>query len=46
MKTTEPQLPATKFRGEAGKGKTIAAFDEDEVVFTQGDAADALYNLR
>jgi CRP/FNR family cyclic AMP-dependent transcriptional regulator len=46
MEITEPQLRARKFHSKAGKGKTIATFDEDEAVFTQGDAADALYNLR
>jgi len=46
MKTTEPQLRGRKFHGKAGKGKTITTFAEDAVVFTQGDAADALYNLR
>jgi CRP/FNR family transcriptional regulator, cyclic AMP receptor protein len=31
------------FLGKVGKGRTLAAYKKDQVVFSQGDAADSLY---
>jgi len=41
-----PQSHAGKFPAEVSKGTTIAAFDENDVVFAQGDAANALFNIQ
>jgi CRP/FNR family cyclic AMP-dependent transcriptional regulator len=40
------QSPPRKRRIEAGEGKTIAAYDEHSVVFAQGDAANAVFNIQ
>jgi CRP/FNR family transcriptional regulator, cyclic AMP receptor protein len=43
----EPSTPAPfdpkVFLGKVGKGRTLAAYKKDQVVFSQGDAADSLY---
>jgi CRP/FNR family transcriptional regulator, cyclic AMP receptor protein len=43
----EPSTPAPfdpkVFLGKVGKGRTLAAYKRDQVVFSQGDAADSLY---
>jgi CRP/FNR family cyclic AMP-dependent transcriptional regulator len=37
---------AAKFLAETGRGRTIASFKKDHVVFTQGDAANAVYYIQ
>jgi CRP/FNR family cyclic AMP-dependent transcriptional regulator len=46
MKASKHQPRPERFRGKVGKGRTISAFSENDVVFTQGDVADALFNVR
>jgi CRP-like cAMP-binding protein len=43
---TKAQFDAGKIPAEVSKGVTIAAFGENDVVFAQGDAANALFNIR
>jgi CRP/FNR family transcriptional regulator, cyclic AMP receptor protein len=35
-----------KFLARVGKGKTISEFQKDEIVFSQGDAADAVFYIQ
>lgn len=42
----KPPFHPKKFLAEAGKGRTIAALDENKVVFAQGDAANALFYVQ
>ncbi len=34
------------FLGKAGTGKTITSYHKDQIVFSQGDAADAAYYIQ
>jgi CRP/FNR family cyclic AMP-dependent transcriptional regulator len=43
---TKPGFDPKKFFAEVSEGKTIAAFDQDNVVFAQGDAANALFYIQ
>ena len=43
---TKAQLHAGKFPAEVSKDTTIASFDENDVVFAQGDASSALFNIQ
>jgi len=43
---TKARLYSGTFLAEAGPGRTIAVFDRNNVVFAQGDAADALFNIQ
>ena len=40
------RVHAGEFPTEVSEGTTIAAFDENDVVFAQGDAANALFNIQ
>ena len=44
-KTKAPFNPG-KFPAEVGKGTTIVDFDENDVIFAQGDPANALFNIQ
>jgi CRP/FNR family cyclic AMP-dependent transcriptional regulator len=35
-----------KFLAKVGEGKTIAKFQKDEIVFAQGDVADAVFYIQ
>jgi CRP/FNR family cyclic AMP-dependent transcriptional regulator len=43
---TKARIDAGKFSVEVGKGTTIADFSENDVVFAQGDTANALFHIR
>jgi CRP/FNR family transcriptional regulator, cyclic AMP receptor protein len=43
--TRKPHSPARTRPAGAGEGGRIAAFDEGSVIFSQGNAADALYKI-
>jgi CRP-like cAMP-binding protein len=40
------RVHAGEFPTEVSEGTTVAAFDENDVVFAQGDAANALFNIQ
>jgi CRP-like cAMP-binding protein len=47
MKTRKlPVFTSRKFLAEAGKGRTITAFNKGAVIFAQGDAANAVYYIQ
>jgi CRP-like cAMP-binding protein len=46
MKNDETRSGPRKYKGNAGKGRSISTFDEEAIVFKQGDEANALFNLR
>ena len=41
-----PPVRPTSFLAQPGKGRTITEFGKDEIVFSQGDAADAVYYVQ
>src|ERR1700677_2513577 len=45
-KKVKPAFDPKKFLAKVGEGKTIARFQKDDIVFTQGDAADAVFYLQ
>src|ERR1700683_636731 len=40
------RIHAGEFPTDVSEGTTVAAFDENDIVFAQGDAANALFNLQ
>jgi CRP-like cAMP-binding protein len=42
----KPQSSPKKSPVEIGEGRTLATFDEGSVIFVQGDAADAIFNIQ
>jgi CRP/FNR family transcriptional regulator, cyclic AMP receptor protein len=42
----KPPFQPKKFLNEVGTGRTIASFDQNAVIFAQGDSADALFYIR
>src|SRR5438132_9438298 len=42
----KPRFHLQKFLAEAGDGRTINAFDEDKVLFAQGDPANAIFYIQ
>jgi CRP-like cAMP-binding protein len=40
------QVPSKQRPAEAGEGRRIAAFDENSVIFAQGEPADAIFNIQ
>jgi CRP/FNR family transcriptional regulator, cyclic AMP receptor protein len=45
-KKVKPAFDPKKFLAKVGEGKTIARFQKDDIVFTQGDAADAVFYIQ
>jgi len=45
-KATEPAFSAQAFLAKVGSGRTLAKRGADEIVFSQGDAADAIFYVR
>src|SRR5580658_10111658 len=46
MRKTKAQLRRGKVPSKAGKSRTIVAFDKNDVVFAQGDAANELFSVQ
>jgi CRP/FNR family cyclic AMP-dependent transcriptional regulator len=40
------QFALKRFLAEAGKGKTLAAFAQNNVIFAQGDTANSIFNIQ
>jgi CRP/FNR family cyclic AMP-dependent transcriptional regulator len=43
---TRASFDPRKFLAKVGKGKTISEFEKDQVIFSQGDAADAVFYIQ
>lgn len=46
MKKTPVSLSPTAILAKAGKGRSIATYRKDQIVFSQGDAADAVFYIQ
>jgi CRP/FNR family cyclic AMP-dependent transcriptional regulator len=45
-KRTKPSFDPKKFLAKVGEGKTISKFQKDQVVFSQGEVADAVFYIQ
>ena len=45
-KNRKTSFDPKRFLAKVGGGKTIAKYQKDQIVFSQGDIADAVYHLQ
>jgi CRP/FNR family cyclic AMP-dependent transcriptional regulator len=46
MKKNKPKFAPKKFLAKVGEGKTVSKYRKDEIVFSQGEAADAVFYIQ
>src|SRR5580693_1199588 len=46
MKRRKASFDPKKFLAKVGKGKTVSEYRKDEIVFSQGEAADAVFYIQ